>query len=165
MNIFGIGGAELVLILIIMLVVAGPKRMIQWAYVLGKYVAVLQKMWSQAAAALQKEFDDAGVELEVPKELPTKGDLQRSITTAIQKNVPLNEVTDELGKDIATVKKATQFTTAPVVASKAPVIKQRTPPANGGKASVPDAEASPNSEEPKFGTWSGTDAGQGNEQS
>jgi Sec-independent protein translocase protein TatA len=165
MNIFGIGGAELVLILVIMLVVAGPKRMIQWAYVLGKYVAVLQKMWSQAAAALQKEFDEAGVELEVPKELPTKGDLQRSIATAIQKNVPLNEVTDELGKDIASVKKATQFTTAPAIAAKSPPVKHRTPPTNGSNASVPDAETSAKPEEPKFGTWSGTDAGQGNEQS
>ena len=164
MNIFGIGGAELVLILVIMLVVAGPKRMIQWAYVLGKYVAVLQKMWSQAAAALQKEFDEAGVELEVPKELPTKGELQRSITTAIQKNVPLNEVTEELGKDIATVKKATQFTTAPAIATKAPMVKQRTPSTNGGSASPPETEASPKPEEPTFGTWSGTDAGQENGQ-
>jgi Sec-independent protein translocase protein TatA len=156
MNIFGIGGAELVLILIIMLVVAGPKRMIQWAYVLGKYVAVLQGMWSQAAAALQKEFDDAGVKVEVPKELPTKGDLQRSITTAIQKNVPVDEVTDELNKDIATVKKATQFTTAPAIATKTPAAKQRIPPTNGGKAAAPEPDANPKPDEPTFGTWSGT---------
>lgn len=163
MNIFGIGGAELVLILIIMLVVAGPKRMIQWAYVLGKYVAVLQQMWSQAAAALQKEFDEAGVNVEVPKELPTKGDLQRSITTAIQKNVPINDVTDELNKDIATVKKATQFTTAPAIASKASAIKPRTP-TNGGKPDSPEPDANPKPDEPKFGTWSGTGT-QGDEHS
>jgi sec-independent protein translocase protein TatA len=159
MNIFGIGGAELVLILIIMLVVAGPKRMIQWAYVLGKYIAVLQQMWSQAAAALQKEFDDAGVDLEVPKEIPTKSELQRSITNAIQKNVPINELTDELKQDINTVKKATQFSTAPAVATKPPAPKPRTLSTNGVQA-TPSEVASKPADEPTFGTWSGGKAGQ-----
>ena len=36
MDILGIGGGELVLIVLVMLVVAGPKRMIQWAYIAGK---------------------------------------------------------------------------------------------------------------------------------
>ncbi len=160
MNIFGIGGAELVLILIIMLVVAGPKRMIQWAYMLGKYVAVLQRMWSQAAATLQREFDEAGVDVKVPKELPTKGDLQRSITDAIQKNVPIKDVTDELNQDITNVKKATQFTTAPAIATKPPAVKPRTPTTNGKKVSVPEADATPAPGESAFGTWSQAPDGQ-----
>jgi Sec-independent protein translocase protein TatA len=157
MNIFGIGGAELVLILIIMLVIAGPKRMIQWAYVLGKYVAVLQQMWSQAAATLQKEFDAAGVEVQVPKELPTKADLQRSITDAIQKNVPVNEVTSEIGKDMDAVKKATQFTTTPPVRPK-PTVKER-PAVNGGSQPEP-----PSGDKPQLGTWSdpNPNGGEGN---
>ena len=31
MNLFGIGGMELIIILVIALIVAGPKRMIGWA--------------------------------------------------------------------------------------------------------------------------------------
>ena len=33
MNIFGIGGAEFIVILIIMLIIAGPKRMATWAVI------------------------------------------------------------------------------------------------------------------------------------
>ena len=36
MNIFGLGGAELVVIIVIMLVVAGPTRMVSWAYIKGE---------------------------------------------------------------------------------------------------------------------------------
>lgn len=49
MDILGIGGWELVAIIIIMLVVAGPKRMIQWSYTAGKYVAIMRKMWAETA--------------------------------------------------------------------------------------------------------------------
>jgi len=54
MEIFGIGGAELVAILIIMLVVAGPKRMIQWAYVLGQYVAKFRAMWDDLVVLMEE---------------------------------------------------------------------------------------------------------------
>ncbi len=40
MNFFSIWAAELILILILLFVVAGPKRMIQWSYYLGRYGAV-----------------------------------------------------------------------------------------------------------------------------
>ena len=64
MEIFGIGGAELVAILIIMLVVAGPKRMVQWAYVLGQYVSKARAMWDGVMAGVQKEIDDAGLDID-----------------------------------------------------------------------------------------------------
>ena len=41
MDILGVGGWEIVAILLIMLIVAGPKRMISWSYTLGKYVSQL----------------------------------------------------------------------------------------------------------------------------
>ncbi len=81
MEIFGVGGMELVAILIIMLVVAGPKRMIQWAYVLGQYVAKFRAMWSEVMAGVQKELDAAGMDVQLPKTMPTKADLNKHITT------------------------------------------------------------------------------------
>ncbi len=39
MNLLGVGVPELVVIFVIMLVFAGPKRMVRWAYVLGQYTA------------------------------------------------------------------------------------------------------------------------------
>lgn len=101
MDILGIGGWELVTILVIMLVVAGPKRMIAWSYTLGKYVAVLRDMWAEAAKTLQQEFDQAGVDVKIPKELPTRGAINRElgrVMTNVSKPLidPLNDVRDEL---------------------------------------------------------------------
>ena len=63
MEIFGVGGAELAAILIIMLIVAGPKRMIQWAYVLGQYMAKARAMWAETMTYVQKELNDAGMDV------------------------------------------------------------------------------------------------------
>ncbi len=65
MNIFGIGPTELVLVLLIMLMVAGPKRMARWAYVMGIYVGKLREMWGETSAVLKKELAEAGIEPEV----------------------------------------------------------------------------------------------------
>jgi Sec-independent protein translocase protein TatA len=77
MDIFGIGGMELVAIVLIALIVAGPRRMIRWAYVAGQYAARLKRMWGDVAVSLQREFDEAGVDVKVPTQLPTRGSLQR----------------------------------------------------------------------------------------
>ncbi len=79
MNVFGIGGWELVLVLLIMLIVAGPKRMAQWAYTLGTWTAKLRVMWEEVAESLQKELDESGVNVEVPRTPPTRQSIQRSI--------------------------------------------------------------------------------------
>ncbi len=65
MNILGVGSSELVLIFLLVLMVAGPKRMIAWAYVAGTYVAKLRKLWQEASAVIKKELAEAGVEPEV----------------------------------------------------------------------------------------------------
>ena len=44
MNILGVGGPELLIILVLMYVIFGPKRMIQYARVLGQYVAKFRRM-------------------------------------------------------------------------------------------------------------------------
>ncbi|MBI1281977.1 MAG: hypothetical protein GC179_27880 [Anaerolineaceae bacterium] len=81
MEIFGVGGAELAAILIIMLIVAGPKRMIQWAYVLGQYVAKFRSIWADVMDGVQKELDEAGMDVQLPKTMPTRADLNQHITT------------------------------------------------------------------------------------
>ena len=111
MDILGIGGWELVAILLIMLIVAGPKRMISWSYTLGKYVAQLRKMWSETAQVIQKEFDEAGVDIQVPKNIPTRGDLNREIGRALTPvTKPFQESLDATKKEIEGVKKSVSFT-------------------------------------------------------
>lgn len=101
MEILGIGTAELIAILLIMLVVAGPKRMIQWAYILGQYVAKLRTMWADAMAMVQKEVDAAGLDVQVPKDLPTRANLNRHINKAMNvvtkpAQTAMNEVKAEI---------------------------------------------------------------------
>jgi len=79
MNIFGIGTWELLLILIIALVVAGPQRMLQWAYILGRLFAQARVLWSQAMDAVQSELDQAGVDVKVPKDFSRK-EISRSVS-------------------------------------------------------------------------------------
>jgi Sec-independent protein translocase protein TatA len=102
MNIFGMGGLELAAILIIMLVVAGPARMIRWAYVIGQYVAKFKGMWADTARLLQKEFDDAGVDVKVSShQLPSgamlRAQLDKTLKPATQ---PMQETFNELKTDL-----------------------------------------------------------------
>jgi Sec-independent protein translocase protein TatA len=68
MNILGVGPAEIIMIFIIMLVVAGPKRMIVWSYHLGRYFQQFRAMVDEAWGAVRKELEESQVDL--PKELP-----------------------------------------------------------------------------------------------
>jgi sec-independent protein translocase protein TatB len=151
MNIFGIGGAELILILVIMLVVAGPKRMIRWAYVLGKYIAMLQKMWGEAASMLQKEFDAAGVDVEVPKNIPTKADLQRTVVKAIKPvSQPFDDIKQEINKDLSSVRDTAKQANTALRTPAATTPAVRVPAVSNGTPSVPP----PASDNSGFGTWS-----------
>ncbi len=101
MDILGVGGWELVAILLIMLVVAGPKRMIAWSYTLGTYVSKLRKMWAETAKMLQKEFDEAGVDVKVPTDIPTRATLNKEIGRAFAPvTKPLQETLDATKKEI-----------------------------------------------------------------
>jgi Sec-independent protein translocase protein TatA len=105
MNIFGVGGPELMVILVIMLVFAGPKRMIHWSYILGQYISKFRVMWSQTVDLVQKEFDEAGVDIKLPKEPPTRKNLNKTIADALQPvTKPIQDSMDEVKKDMDSVK-------------------------------------------------------------
>ncbi|HLY28183.1 MAG TPA: hypothetical protein VKQ72_17690 [Aggregatilineales bacterium] len=82
---------DILIILIIMLIVAGPKRMVQWAYTLGRYTAQLRAMFQETMNAVQKEISEAG--LDIQKDLPslTSGrfDLMNEVNKVM--NAPLKE--------------------------------------------------------------------------
>lgn len=101
MEFFGIGTTELIAILIIMLVVAGPKRMIQWAYILGQYTAKIRAMWADTMAVVQKEFDQAGVGVTLPKSIPTRNSLVSQMNNALSgMTKPVRDVLDEVKSDV-----------------------------------------------------------------
>lgn len=139
MEILGIGGAELVAILIIMLIVAGPKRMIQWAYVLGQYTAKARAMWAETMNYVQKELNEAGMDVELPKEIPTRGSLNKEISKQVNKAVapiskPLQETIDATKSDVKQIKKDATITDKPpakAVTPAAPTPTATTPSSNG----------------------------------
>ena len=145
MEIFGVGTPELIAILIIMLIVAGPKRMIQWAYVLGQYMAKLRKMWSEAMVYMQKEFDAAGMDVELPKEIPTRATIAREITRMGEQ--AMSPVTTPIQETLKDTKAQVQE------------FKERTTikDSNGFKPQTPAKSAPPSNDNPNFGSWSGSD--------
>lgn len=169
MDILGVGGWEIVAILLIMLIVAGPKRMISWSYTLGKYVSQLRRMWADTAQMLQKEFDDAGVDVQVPKDIPTRGDLNREIGRALTPvTKPFQETMNAAKKEVDSTKQAmslgsTSLTpkAAPVTPPVAPVTPVTPPPAPAVPATpiVQPVEEKPvtpanGNGHADFGTWS-----------
>jgi len=54
---------QIFIILILALILFGPKQMIQYAYVAGRYLAKFRAMWEQTAQVIQKEFEQAGLDL------------------------------------------------------------------------------------------------------
>ncbi len=146
MEILGIGGAELVAILIIMLVVAGPKRMIQWAYVLGKYTAKARAMWAESMTYLQKEFDAAGLDVELPKEPPTRGSFNRQLTQQVGKafspvTKPVTDALEEAKTQVNELKNQTTITES-----------------NGSNAAAKPPAGSNGTTD--LGTWSGNQSGE-----
>lgn len=139
MNIFGIGGMELILILVIMLVVLGPRGMIRWAYKLGQYTAKFRRMWEETVDVLQKEFDEAGVDVQVPRELPTRSNINRAVNQAVQKvaapvTQPVQEAVDEVDR-----------------------VKRMVTRGENGRATEP-SDAPPANPAPNLGAWSGKPA-------
>lgn len=101
MNILGVGSSELLLILVIMMVVAGPKRMIVWANLLGQYWVKLRRIWSQLAREIQKELDDAGLDVKVPKNIPTRMQVDKWAQASMKSlTEPLKEDGDELRTEL-----------------------------------------------------------------
>src|SRR5690606_41471061 len=109
MNILGIGGPELIIILVLMLIVAGPKRMIQWAYIMGTYVAKFRRMWAETVDVLQKEFDEAGVGVQIPKDIPTRGTIRAQAAKATSTVTdPVKETMGQLDAEVKQIGTATR---------------------------------------------------------
>ncbi len=139
MNFFGIGGWELIAFLLIALVVAGPKRMIQWAYVLGVYLAKFRAMWAETMKLVQKEFQNAGLDIEIPKELPTsRAAIRQQVNRAIKPiTQPIEETMGEVNSTL-----------------KAPL--KNITNTNGTNGTPPADSPTQQDNDSGFGTWSGT---------
>jgi len=149
MNIFGIGGTEIAIIVLIMLVVAGPKRMLQWAYLFGKFSAQLRVMWRDVMGNIQKELDDAGMDVKLPKEMPTRQNINKLASDVLR---PVQEPIEKVAKEYEAEFKNMESS-----------MKIEAPNGNGRpqKKNTPDDDSSTQNGS-SFGTWSG--AGQSSDE-
>lgn len=160
MNIFGVGGAEIVVIIMIMLIVAGPKRMIRWAYVIGQYVGKFRILWSQMVDVMQEEVDAAGLDVKLPRDIPTKqslaqtaGQFMKPYTDSIENTLdevakPIKETIDETNKTVEEVKKEAKTTTSVKMGTWTDKKTVPTPPT---QETIPEETTSPDT---GFGAWS-----------
>lgn len=167
MNIFGIGGFELVLIIVIMLVVAGPQRMIRWSYIVGRYMGQFRLMWTQTARALQKELDDAGAGIQIPTDADPRKINNWMISSTSQFTRPFQESLREAKQDLDAA--ANPLSSKPAAATEAKPTQPAAPPreatppgppprvtdfgAWGGKPVERPANAAPPSATPDLGAW------------
>ena len=166
MNILGIGGPELILILLIMLIVAGPKRMIHWAYIVGTYLAKFRRMWAETVDVIQKEFDEAGVDVKLPRDVPTRDNLRRSISEQANRALrdvaePMRETANQLDADVSEIKRAMPTThTVPTRPTTGAAVDGVSMPPQRRADAPPDvfgtwSGGKSDDDKPGFGTWSG----------
>lgn len=152
MSVFGIGGWELVLIIIIMLVVAGPKRMAIWAYTLGQWTAKLRTLWEDVAASIQSELKESGIDVDIPKRPPTRADIQRGLQDAGRKLVDEQGELKQLRDEVTGVQKDAKRELDAIDKTV------RQSGQRNGKSPAPSSEApdDANSDaDDSFGTWGG----------
>ena len=151
MNILGVGGWELVAILLIMLMVAGPERMIRWAYQLGRYAAYFRRVWAETVKVLQEGLNDAGIDVELPKEVPTRGSINREINKAVEKiSSPLNDPLKEIDSTMKQVSRAAN----PKAPSPAPDTGDSGTAGLGTWSGDKQPAESQNGAASDYGTWS-----------
>jgi Sec-independent protein translocase protein TatA len=122
-NIFGIGPWQILIIFTIMLVVAGPKRMVEWAYQAGRYAAMLRGMMQETMNAVHKEIEASGL------------DIRKDIAAAL----PAAETFDVLGE-------AQKVINSEPTSSPGPA----TPSANAPQI---NSDAIDNDDKPRYDSW------------
>lgn len=150
MNFLGMGGPEFLVLLVIALIIAGPKRMVQWLYILGRWLAKLRAIWDEAVLALQRELNESGVDVEIPRELPTRATLNRMAMDALKPlSDPLKDVAQEVQKTGDEIKGAAREVQS---ASNTLVSEAAKPKFGNLTTAMPNAQA-PKAPITGFGTW------------
>lgn len=133
MDIFGIGAGEMVVIVLVIVIIAGPRRSAAWAREAGKYLrqfqVAWQKMWNDVKADLGPEGEEF---VRTAQELrKTTADIRRvsSPTTLVRETMGMGDILDPAK-----------------IAAKAKTEADKT---NGAEASLPENSPS----EDRYSAW------------
>jgi Sec-independent protein translocase protein TatA len=157
MNVLCIGGEEFIIVIVIMLVIAGPKRMIHWMYILGTYIAKFRRMWEETVDVLQDEFDEAGVGIKLPRQVPTRSNIRSQAAQAMSGiTAPIKETMDDVSGEVKQIRSATKETASATNATVKGV--KNTPKTSNGRTSQQVANfKSKSAKKDGFGSWGDSD--------
>ncbi len=151
MSLFGVGILELILVLMIALVVAGPKRLLHWAYLSGRFIAQMRTMWGKVVEAMQNEFDESGVDFKLPKDPTNRQEMQRFRQDVLRPlREPIHQAMRDYEEEQRAIKGEIQASAQPATPAQA-----YTPPQDTAKNAT-DTPQSPPSKNGRtdYGTWS-----------
>jgi sec-independent protein translocase protein TatB len=153
MELFGIGGLEFLLVIIIAMVVAGPKRVVQWAYLIGKFLARVRRIWSEMMLVIQQEMKDAGMDVELPKTPPTRQSINQATRNLLKPYVKdLDDASKDLQRDLDTVSREMAIKENVKLSNQ---LKQNATAPKPTPEIPQNGTTAPSSEPPStFGTWS-----------
>lgn len=143
-NFLGIGIPELILIFVLLFTVAGPKRMVKWAFELGRYTSQLRKMFQETMDAFKREIDIA--DLDISKDLP-KLPTQRFDIVQEANKVVKEAVTGPVGGG-----KYTSSTPGAAPAADASAANGASATTTTSVSSAPSAQKS-DDEKPRYDAW------------
>lgn len=152
MELFGIGFWELIAILLLALIVAGPQRMILWSRHFGRFMARAMNEYRKAADQLQREVDQMGLDVQIPRTPPTKRELGQTLSQVATKlTAPVNEPIREIEKTMSEVRREAQNAAADTNAL-VPALKKAAE-SEDDTAPAPTPDKPPQKDD--FGTWGG----------
>jgi len=154
MNILGIGPTELVIIFLLMLMVAGPKRMARWAYVMGIYIGKFRVMWQEASTMIKKELAEAGIEPEVVDTLGKAANPRtRRQTVTGQFDRLVNEMKKPIEESLKPVKDVVNEVGPTPLEPRRPEAKAA--PTSGDGSAAPEAEqpGTPQDSSGRYEAW------------
>jgi len=105
-GIFGVGISEILVIIVIMLVVGGPKNMVKWSREAGRILRDMRLAWDRFSKEMEKELDPEAKELLKSSRQLTQNiadirnttdpkRLVRQVSKALEEKITLPEIPSE----------------------------------------------------------------------
>ncbi|MBX3065655.1 MAG: hypothetical protein U0528_02890 [Anaerolineae bacterium] len=147
-NILGVGVPEMILIFLLMITIAGPKRMIKWAYELGKYTAKFRAMFQETMDAFKREIDAS--DLDLSKEVKELGKLASSVSTPLPRFDIVKEANKVVNESSAKSAESTKNASSAASANSADSASANT---SASTNAATNTDSTVSDDQPRYDSW------------